>query len=46
VLVVGASGGLGAVLVQLARAAGVRVIGAARDQPKLDLAREAAPAWW
>jgi NADPH2:quinone reductase len=41
VLVVGASGGLGAVLVQLARAAGARVIGAARGQPKLDLAREA-----
>jgi NADPH2:quinone reductase len=38
---VGASGGLGAVLVQLARAAGARVIGAARGQPKLDLAREA-----
>ncbi len=40
VLVVGASGGLGAVLVQLARAAGARVIGAARGRPKLDLARE------
>jgi NADPH2:quinone reductase len=40
VLVVGASGGLGAILVQLARAAGGRVIGAARGQAKLDLARE------
>ncbi len=40
VLVVGASGGLGAVLVQLARAAGARVIGAARGQRKLELARE------
>ncbi len=37
---VGASGGLGAVLVQLARAAGARVIGAARGGPKLDLAHE------
>ena len=40
VLVVGASGGLGAVLVQLARTAGARVIGAARGRPKLDLAIE------
>jgi NADPH2:quinone reductase len=40
VLVVGASGGLGALLVQLARAAGGRVIGAARGPAKLDLARE------
>ena len=40
VLVVGASGGLGALLVQLARAVGARVIGAARGQAKLNLARE------
>jgi NADPH2:quinone reductase len=40
VLVVGASGGLGAILVQLAAAAGGHVIGAARGQAKLDLARE------
>jgi NADPH2:quinone reductase len=40
VLVVGASGGLGALLVQLARAAGGRVTGAARGQAKLTLARE------
>lgn len=40
VLVVGASGGLGALLVQLARAAGARVIGAARGEAKLNLARE------
>jgi len=40
VLVVGASGGLGALLVQLARAAGGRVIGAARGQAKLDLAHQ------
>jgi NADPH2:quinone reductase len=40
VLVVGASGGLGALLVQLARAAGGRVVGAARGRAKLDLARE------
>jgi NADPH:quinone reductase len=40
VLVVGASGGLGAILVQLARAAGGHVIGAARGRVKLDLARE------
>ena len=40
VLVVGASGGLGAILIQLARAAGGRVIGAARGQAKLELARE------
>ncbi|MGA8369009.1 MAG: zinc-binding dehydrogenase [Acidimicrobiales bacterium] len=40
VLVVGASGGLGALLVQLARAGDARVIGAARGRSKLDLARE------
>jgi NADPH:quinone reductase len=40
VLVVGASGGLGALLVQLASAAGGRVIGAARGQTKRNLARE------
>jgi NADPH2:quinone reductase len=41
VLVVGASGGLGILLVQLAHAAGARVIGAARGPAKLELAREA-----
>jgi NADPH:quinone reductase len=40
VLVVGASGGLGALLVQLACVAGARVVGAVRGQAKLDLARE------
>jgi NADPH:quinone reductase len=40
VLVVAAGGGLGILLVQLARKAGARVIGAARGQRKLDLARE------
>jgi len=40
VLVVGAGGGLGVLLVQLAEAAGARVIGAARGKQKLDLARE------
>ncbi len=40
VLVVGASGGLGALLVQLARVAGGHVIGAARGPAKLDLALE------
>lgn len=40
VLVVGAGGGLGILLVQLAQAAGARVIGAARGRQKLDLARE------
>jgi NADPH2:quinone reductase len=40
VLVVGASGGLGALLVQLARAAGARAVAAARGQAKLDLARD------
>jgi NADPH:quinone reductase len=38
VLVLGAAGGLGILLVQLARAAGARVIGAARGKRKLDLA--------
>lgn len=37
VLVVAAGGGLGILLVQLAHAAGARVIGAARGQRKLDL---------
>ncbi len=40
VLVVGAGGGLGLLLVQLAHAADARVIGAAHGQRKLDLARE------
>jgi len=40
VLVVAAGGGLGILLVQLAHAAGARVIGAARAKEKLDLARE------
>lgn len=39
VLVLAASGGLGMLLVQLARAAGGRVIGAARGAAKLELAR-------
>jgi NADPH:quinone reductase len=39
VLVVGAAGGLGALLVQLARGAGAQVIGAARGQQKLALAQ-------
>jgi NADPH:quinone reductase len=41
VLVTAAAGGMGVLLVQLARAAGARVIGAARGQRKLDLVREA-----
>jgi NADPH2:quinone reductase len=40
VLVVGAAGGLGSLLVQLAHAAGGRIIGAARGKQKLDLAWE------
>lgn len=40
VLVMAASGGLGSLLVQLAHATGARVIGAARGQRKLDLARK------
>jgi NADPH:quinone reductase len=39
-LVLGAAGGLGILLVQLARAAGARVVGAARGKQKLDLIRE------
>jgi Zn-dependent alcohol dehydrogenase len=40
VLVVGAAGGLGALLVQLAQHAGCRVLAAARGKQKLDQARE------
>jgi len=40
VLVLGAGGGLGILLVQLAHGAGARVIGAARGRRKLDLARD------
>jgi NADPH2:quinone reductase len=40
VLVEAAAGGVGSLLVQLARAAGARVVGAARGQHKLDLAKE------
>jgi NADPH2:quinone reductase len=40
VLVLGAGGGLGILLVQLAHGAGARVIGAARGKHKLDLAQE------
>lgn len=40
VLVLGAGGGLGCLLVQLAHGAGARVIGAARGRTKLDLARK------
>jgi len=40
VLVLGAGGGLGTLLVQLAHAAGARIIGAAGGRRKLDLARE------
>jgi NADPH:quinone reductase len=39
VLVEAAAGGVGGLLVQLARAAGARVVGAARGRPKLELAR-------
>jgi len=54
VLVTAAAGGMGVLLVQLARAAGWRVIGAARGAQKLDAARNAGaeapvdysePAW-
>jgi NADPH:quinone reductase len=41
VLVTAAAGGMGVLLVQLARAAGGRVIGAARGQRKLDAVRDA-----
>lgn len=41
VLVTAATGGMGVLLVQLARAAGGCVIGAARGRPKLDVVREA-----
>jgi NADPH:quinone reductase len=41
VLITAAGGGMGVLLVQLARAAGGRVIGAARGQAKLDLVRDA-----
>ncbi|MDJ0466331.1 zinc-binding dehydrogenase [Streptomyces sp. H27-C3] len=40
VLILGASGGMGTLLVQLAHAAGARVVGAARGKRKLDLVRE------
>jgi NADPH:quinone reductase len=40
VLVLGAGGGLGSLLVQLAHGAGARVIGAARGKRKLNLAEE------
>jgi NADPH:quinone reductase len=41
VLVLGAAGGMGILLVQLLRARGARVIGAARGRAKLDAVREA-----
>jgi NADPH2:quinone reductase len=44
VLVLGAGGGLGSLLVQLAHGAGARVIGAARGKEKLDLAQELGAA--
>jgi NADPH:quinone reductase len=40
VLILGASGGLGILLIQLAHGAGAQVIGAARGKEKLDLAGE------
>jgi NADPH2:quinone reductase len=43
VLVLGASGGLGLILVQLARASAVRVVAVARDQAKLERIRAMAP---
>jgi NADPH:quinone reductase len=39
VLILGAAGGMGTLLVQLARAAGAQVVGAARGARKLDLVR-------
>ena len=41
VLVTAAAGEMGVLLVQLARVAGGRVIGAARGRPKLDVVRDA-----
>jgi NADPH2:quinone reductase len=41
VLITGAGGGMGLLLIQLAQAAGARVIGAARGRAKLDLVRAA-----
>jgi len=43
VLVLGASGSLGLMLVQLARASGVRVVAVARDEAKLERIRAMAP---
>ena len=43
VLVLGASGGLGLMLVQLARASGVRTVAVARDEAKLERIRVMAP---
>jgi NADPH2:quinone reductase len=43
VLVLGASGGLGLMLVQLARASNVRVVAVARAEPKLERIRAMAP---
>ncbi|MBT2401076.1 zinc-binding dehydrogenase [Streptomyces sp. ISL-100] len=40
VLILGASGGMGTLLVQMAKAAGAHVVGAARGKRKLDLVRE------
>ncbi|MGW7055548.1 zinc-binding dehydrogenase [Streptomyces sp. NPDC054887] len=40
VLILGASGGMGTLLVQMAHAAGAHVVGAARGRRKLDLVRE------
>ncbi|MGX1886439.1 zinc-binding dehydrogenase [Streptomyces sp. NPDC055287] len=40
VLILGASGGMGTLLVQIAHAAGAHVVGAARGKRKLDLVRE------
>src|SRR6266545_2140637 len=44
VLITAAGGGLGLLLVQLAHAAGARVVGAARGKPKLDLIQELGAA--